>query len=68
MFCPQCGSEYVAGISECAGCGIPLVDAAGASQETERRRSMQEPVVVFASSRADLVAIAKSILLSSEID
>lgn len=27
MFCPQCRSEFVAGVAECPDCGVPLVEA-----------------------------------------
>lgn len=26
MWCPKCKNEYVAGITQCADCGVPLVD------------------------------------------
>ena len=27
MFCPNCRCEYIRGVTECADCGVPLVDA-----------------------------------------
>ena len=27
MFCPNCKCEYIRGVTECADCGVPLVDA-----------------------------------------
>lgn len=66
MYCPQCGSEYVSGIAECADCGVPLVD--GPPPEPVPRGAAPEPVVVFSTGRADLIAIAKSILMSAGIE
>jgi len=77
MYCPQCGSEYVAGVDECVECGVPLVDdlpspppASDAPAEIPSRdvHLGPEPEVVFTSGRADLIAIAKSILMSADLD
>jgi hypothetical protein len=27
MICPQCKNEYARGVTECVGCGVPLLDA-----------------------------------------
>jgi len=65
MFCPQCGSEYVDGVSQCMECRVPLVDETPA--RPARSTVASDPVVVFESDRAELVAIAKSILISAEV-
>lgn len=67
MFCPQCESEYVEGISDCPVCGVALVDELQTPADPEHEFSAAEPVIVFSSYDAGLVAIAKSILQSSEI-
>jgi hypothetical protein len=76
MICPTCGSEYRPGFGECAQCRVPLVetDQASAARATPRpTKGRLEPpafelVTVFATGRADLTAVAKSILQSAEID
>ena len=32
MICPNCKCEYIRGVTECADCGVPLVDALNPSQ------------------------------------
>jgi hypothetical protein len=32
MFCPNCKCEYIRGVTECADCGVPLVDTLGSSE------------------------------------
>lgn len=56
-WCPKCGSEYRDGFTECASCGVKLVDKLTDEQkkqaEMEERRDMvlpegmSRPVVVF---------------------
>ena len=56
-WCPKCGSEYRDGFTECASCGVKLVDKLTDEQkkqaEMEERREMvlpegmSRPVVVF---------------------
>ncbi|MDI6711969.1 MAG: DUF2007 domain-containing protein [Anaerosomatales bacterium] len=65
MYCPQCRSEYVSGIAECPECGVALAEAL---PEPTRQQAESEPVVVFATGRSDLIALAKSILMSAGIE
>jgi hypothetical protein len=32
MFCPNCKCEYIRGVTECADCGVPLVDTLESSE------------------------------------
>jgi len=36
MICPQCKCEYVRGVTQCADCGVPLVDALEPENATPR--------------------------------
>lgn len=45
MWCPKCKNEYVKGITECADCGVPLVDSlelSGASQSVQEEEFYDE--------------------------
>lgn len=69
MFCPECESEYVDGVTECPECEVALTDSLpGAATVQERDPLTAEPAVAFTSYDAGLVAIAKSILQSSGIE
>jgi phosphomannomutase len=37
MICPNCKCEYIKGVSQCADCGVPLVDKLAANPETAER-------------------------------
>ena len=65
MFCPECRSEYVDGIARCRSCDVELVDEL-ATQSVEVD-PVPEPRVVLSSTRAEAVAIAKSILIDAQI-
>ena len=67
-WCPKCGSEYRDGFTECASCGVKLVDKLTDEQkkqaEMEERRDMvlpegmRRPVAVFtAKNRLEAEAI-----------
>jgi hypothetical protein len=64
MFCPQCKSEYVDGITECADCRVPLV----ATLPPEPDHSEGRYVRVLSTYNAADIAIVKSILDDAEID
>ena len=58
MFCPQCRTEYEAGISQCADCGVALVPLL----EQEATDPDMELVCVFETSDPGLVAVVESVL------
>jgi hypothetical protein len=64
MFCPQCKSEYLIGITECVDCRIPLVSVL----PSEPDHSTNGYVRVLATYNAADIAIVKSILDDAEID
>jgi hypothetical protein len=37
MICPNCKCEYIKGVTQCADCGVPLVDQLDAATETKDR-------------------------------
>jgi hypothetical protein len=58
MFCPQCGSEYLDGISDCTDCGVKLAIHPPAEVETEWIHFV---TVLTTRDHAEL-ALAKSVL------
>ena len=65
MFCPDCGAEYRPEFTECAECGVRLVDALPAE---ERPDPDSKTVPVFRTSDAMLLPIVKSLLESAGIE
>ena len=82
MICPQCGAEYVPGVSVCYDCAVDLVEAApepatGASQPETHSSPHRQPasvpqgkselVPVFVTLDPGLLAIAETMLQSAGI-
>jgi len=63
MFCPECKSEYVEGITVCADCGVPLV----AVLPPEPDHSGEKFVRILSTYNAGDVAIIRSILEGTDI-
>jgi hypothetical protein len=58
MFCPRCGAEYREGVTECADCGVRLVD----SLPEPPPEPQVELITVLASSDPAVILVAKSVL------
>ncbi|HEX4998161.1 MAG TPA: DUF2007 domain-containing protein, partial [Terriglobia bacterium] len=63
VFCPNCGCEYRPEFTECADCRVSLVSVPPGAD----RGGDEEPVTVYQTGDAALVALARSILDSADI-
>jgi len=63
MFCPECGDEYREGFEKCGYCGVPLVHALPAEDESPR----EEMAVLLKTPDVGKLAIVKSLLESAKI-
>jgi hypothetical protein len=64
MFCPQCGAEYVAGITKCADCRIALTPDPPVEKETERP-DFHHVLTLF---NVGDIAVLRSVLDSAQIE
>src|SRR5882762_7084156 len=64
MFCPSCKCEYIAGVTQCSDCGVPLVDSL--SSETAALKHSGVVAVWAGNDPAECVAV-KDALTKAEI-
>jgi hypothetical protein len=65
MFCPSCKCEYIAGVTQCSDCGVPLVDSL--SSETAAPLKHSGVVAVWSGNDpAECIAV-KDALTKAEI-
>jgi hypothetical protein len=69
MFCPQCKCEYLEGITECADCGIPLVERLPEEETTSKEFDPMEDLVTIKKFSTNHEAeVAKGFLLANGIN
>lgn len=66
MWCPKCGSEYNPGVTACAECGVPLVEALPAREKPVGYEIDFE--CILTTFNVGDVAMIDSILEGSDID
>lgn len=64
MYCPRCRTEYREGFTECADCGVALVDELPPDAEP----AYVDLVTVFESRDPAAFAVAESLLQSADIE
>ena len=64
MICPECGSKYREGYTQCADCGVPLVE----TSPEQQGEPDAELVKVFESNNAAVLPLVQSVLLDAEIE
>ncbi len=60
MICPQCGTEYKEGFTDCADCHIPLIT--GTAKEWEREKEFVRLVPIYTTGNFAFVTVAKTVL------
>jgi hypothetical protein len=65
MFCPICRTEYVEGVTECADCGVELVESLPEEESFDTEYIDHEPVL--GTYNPGDVALLKSVLDSAGI-
>lgn len=63
MYCPECGGEYREGFTECADCGVPLVE----SLPAEAPHPEMNMVTILEASDPTEITLAESLLLEEKI-
>jgi hypothetical protein len=64
MYCPKCLADYREGFTECADCGVALVEGTPPEQEP----AYIDLVTVFETPDPAAFAVAESLLQAAEID
>ncbi len=64
MYCPQCRAEYREGFTECAYCGVALVE----ELPPEPTPEYVDLITVFETRDVAAFAVAESLLQAAEID
>jgi hypothetical protein len=65
MYCPQCGTEYRPGFTQCSDCHVPLVDAL--PPEPEPPSPDLEVVTVLTGNNPIAIALAEARLEQADI-